>query len=121
MTYSGITQLAPLTVAVPLIAAAVLMAGSRHFGRAVADALASIVALGVTVMCAVLTVASTHAPIVYWMGGWIPRHQLALGIGFAIDPMGGGLATLAALLVTAALVFSWRYFETVGALFHTLM
>ena len=33
------------------------------------------------------------------------------GIDFAVDPLGAGLACLAAVLVTAALVFSWRYFE----------
>src|SRR5947208_3285178 len=31
------------------------------------------------------------------------------------------MAALAATLVTAVLVFSWRYFEEVGALFHVLV
>src|SRR5579885_1964394 len=121
MTYGFVDHLAPLAVAVPLICAAALTPLSRHLPRAAADAIATAAAVAVTAMCAVLTLASTHAPIVYWMGGWVPRHGLAVGIGFVVDPIGGGLATLAALLVTSALVFSWRYFDSVGTLFHTLM
>jgi len=121
MTYGFVHHLAPLAVAAPLICAAALMPLSRHLPRAAADAIATAAALAVTAMCAALTIASTHAPIVYWMGGWVPRHALAVGIGFVVDPIGGGLATLAALLVSSALVFSWRYFDSVGTLFHTLM
>ncbi len=32
----------------------------------------------------------------------------------AFDPLGAGLATLAAALVGAAFLFTWRYFETPG-------
>ena len=38
-----------------------------------------------------------------------------------IDPLGGGLATLSAVLVTASLVFSWRYFDQIVVLYPTLM
>jgi hypothetical protein len=33
-----------------------------------------------------------------------------------IDPLGAGLATLVAALVTASFVFSWRYFREVKSL-----
>ena len=56
-----------------------------------------------------------------WLGGWTPRHGAAIGIALAVDPLGAGAATLAGLLVLAAMVFSWRYFETVGPFFHALM
>src|SRR5205085_8277407 len=39
----------------------------------------------------------------------------------SIDPIGAGLGTLAAILVLAALIYSWRYFEAVDGLFHALM
>jgi multicomponent Na+:H+ antiporter subunit D len=59
---------------------------------------------------------------VYWFSGWRPREGLALGISFSIDPVGAGLATLAAVLVTAALVFSGPYFaETVEHRYPILM
>lgn len=69
---------------------------------------------------ALLVQAAGH-PIVYWFGGWTPRNGVALGVAFAIDQVGAALATLGGLLMTAALVFSWRYFEAVGTFFHALM
>ena len=60
--------------------------------------------------------------LVYWFGNWHPRPGgIAIGIAFVADPLGAGLAAFVGLLGTAALVFSWRYFESVGALFHALM
>jgi hypothetical protein len=46
---------------------------------------------------------------------------IALGIAFTVDPVGAGLATLAGVLATAALTFSWRIFEAVRTLHHCLM
>jgi multicomponent Na+:H+ antiporter subunit D len=59
--------------------------------------------------------------LVYWFGGWGPRQGIALGISFAIDPIGAGLAALAGLLVLAGLLFSSKYFDTIGNLYHVLM
>ena len=59
--------------------------------------------------------------IVYWFGGWTPRHGLALGIEFHIDPIGAGLALFATTLTLASLVFSAKYFDTVGNHFHALL
>src|SRR5205085_10166280 len=56
-----------------------------------------------------------------WFGGWKPRDGVSVGISFTVDPFGAALAALIATLVTAALVFSWRYFDEVGTLFHVLM
>ncbi len=58
---------------------------------------------------------------VYWFAGFRPRHGIAIGIDFAVDPISAGLAALAALLVTAAMIFSWRYFHRVATYFHALM
>ena len=46
---------------------------------------------------------------------------MAIGISLSIDPMGAGMATFAGLLVTAALIYSLRYFDAVEGLFHGLM
>lgn len=116
--------LPPLPVAVPLLVAAALAATSSLPGvgrRRVADTVAIATAAAVTVMCVLLLLQAAGAPIVYWFGGWRPRHGVALGISFAIDPFGAGMAALAALLVTASLVFSWRYFVEIGNLYHVLM
>ena len=59
------------------------------------------------------------AAIVYWFGGLRPGG-LAVGIGFERLPLGAGLATLV-VLVTASLVFCWRYFRGVATYYHGLM
>jgi multicomponent Na+:H+ antiporter subunit D len=113
--------LAPLTVAVPLICAAALAATNFISRRLMTDVVAVAASAAVTTFCAILLARSVHGPIVYWFGGWKPSHGVALGISFSIDSLGAGTATFAALLVTASLLFSVRYFQTVGALFHSLM
>ncbi|MFN2555500.1 MAG: complex I subunit 5 family protein [Nitriliruptorales bacterium] len=114
--------LASLIIAVPLLVAALLMVLNPLFPRRVlTDSLATATAAAVTLGCAILVVASANQPVVAWLGGWQPRNGLAVGIALAVDPIGAGIATLAALLTTAALLFSWRYFEAVGTLYHVLM
>lgn len=114
-------HVAALPVAVPLIAAAVIVA-SRHFARRWLDDLAGAgSAAAVVALCAILLDRSVRNPFAYWMGGWRPSHMVAVGISFSIDPIGAGLATFAALLVTAAMVYSWHYFDDVHGLFHALM
>src|SRR5205807_4359960 len=68
-----------------------------------------------------LAVHAGHEPFAYWLGGWRPAHGVAIGISLSIDPLGGGLAAFASLMVVAALAYSWRYFEAVKGLFHGLM
>jgi len=108
-------------VAVPLVIAALLGAFNRHIYRRLADLTALLGAAYCVWSCAVLMLSSAHRPIVYWMGGWAPRGAAAIGISFAIDPFGAGIAAFASLLVFMALVFSWHYFDSVGTLFHVLM
>ncbi|HEU5200605.1 MAG TPA: proton-conducting transporter membrane subunit [Ktedonobacterales bacterium] len=113
--------LVPLPFAVPLLVAAALAATSSISGRRFVDSISTATALFVTVVCALLVVQSIPAPIVYAFGGWQPQHGIVIGILFVIDPLGAGLATLVAALVTASFVFSWRYFREVKSLFHILM
>ncbi len=110
-----------LAVAIPMLGAAVLVAIRHWTSRRVNDLLATGVAVTVVVICAILLVRSVHQPIAYWMGGWRPSHQVTIGISFSIDSIGGGMATFAALLVTAALIYSWQYFKAADGLFHALM
>ncbi len=115
------SSLAPLPLVIPLSAAAVLAGLNKFIPRRLADSIAILTALAVGSISGELMSLSSHAPIVYWFGGWTPRAQVALGITFAIDPIGAGLATLASLLVLCAFIFSWRYFDSIGTVYHVLM
>ena len=64
-----------------------------------------------TVVSIVLGFHAADGRLVYWFAGWHPRQGVAIGIDFAIDTFGAGLAAVVSLLVTAALTFSTRYFE----------
>jgi len=118
-----VDQLPALAVVVPLLAAAAISALNpvlRH-RRRVLDGAAIATSAAVTVMLLVLLSRTAAGDVVYWFAGFRPSHRIAIGIDFAAGPLSTGLAALAALLVTAAMVFSWRYFQRVGTFYHTLM
>jgi multicomponent Na+:H+ antiporter subunit D len=110
-----------LPLAVPLLMAAFLVGTSKLMPPRLRDFLAILTATFVAVVCVILMLLSRHQPIVYWFGGWLPHDGVALGISFFIDPISAGLAALVSLLVIAAFVYSLRYFDTVGTLYHALM
>jgi multicomponent Na+:H+ antiporter subunit D len=116
-------QLMPLPVVIPLLAAAATAALSPVFRarRRLLDGTAIVASAATAVVLGVITDQAAHGEVVYWFAGFRPSHHAAIGIDFAADPIGAGLACLAAVLVTAAMIFSWRYFERVGTYFHTLM
>jgi multicomponent Na+:H+ antiporter subunit D len=115
-------HIAALPVFIPLLAAAVLTALRHWMPRLLNDAVATGVGIAVVTLSALLLAHTAHGhPFAYWMGGWRPSHSVAIGISLSIDPIGAGLATYMALLVTAALVYSWRYFEAADGLYHALM
>jgi multicomponent Na+:H+ antiporter subunit D len=115
-------QITALPIAVPLIAAALLVAIRRWTPRLVNDAIATGAGVAVIVLCALLLAHTAHGhPFAYWMGGWRPGHSVAIGISLGVDPIGAGLATFSAVLVTASLVYSWHYFESGDGMFQALM
>jgi multicomponent Na+:H+ antiporter subunit D len=114
-------QITALPVVVPMIAAAFLVAVRHWTPRLFNDLSAGGVAIAVVTLSAILLVRAAHRPFAYWMGGWRPSHMVAVGISFSIDPIGVGMATFAGTLVTAALIYSWRYFDGADGLFHALM
>jgi multicomponent Na+:H+ antiporter subunit D len=118
-----VNQLMPLPVVVPLLTAAAAAALSPVFRskRRLLDGTAITASAVTTVILGVITYQAAHGEVVYWFAGFRPSHHVAIGIDFAADAIGAGLACLAGLLVTAAMVFSWRYFERVGTYYHTLM
>jgi len=118
-----VNQLPVLAVVVPLLATAAISALNPllRSRRRVLDAAAIVIAAAVTVMLFALMIRTAHGDEVYWFAGFRPHRGVAIGIDFAVGPLSAGLATLAGLLVTAAMLFSWRYFERVGTYYHALM
>jgi multicomponent Na+:H+ antiporter subunit D len=114
-------DLAPIAVAIPLVTAAVLVGAAVMLPRAVVDAASLAAAIAVAVLCALVLSDVGDKSIVYWFGGWEPRHGVAIGVSFAIDQIGAGLALFVAVTFVAAFMFSWRYFVVVGPFFHALM
>lgn len=112
-------DLSTIAIAIPLIGAAALIGIAPLMTWRVRHLAAILIAAATTAVCAILT--TSPELLVHWFGGWEPVRGMAIGLGFAVDPIGAGIATLAAILGTAAFVFSWRFFEDVGALFHALM
>jgi len=109
-------------VAIPFLVAAAIAAFSPVLRRRMVETVAILTSLAATALCAALLWWASREPVVYWFAGWRPRHGLALGISFTVDAFGAGMATLVAVLATAAFVFSWRYFEAhEGHRFHILM
>ena len=113
--------LVPLPVAIPLVAAGALTATGHFLGRRADDLVGIATAAATSAISTLLLVRSLDHDLVYWFGGWTPRHGIALGVALDVDPFSAALAALAGALMTASFVFAWRYFDEVGTLFHVLM
>jgi multicomponent Na+:H+ antiporter subunit D len=115
-------KLAPLVVGAPFLVAAVF-AMSLPLSRRRDDLIAIVTAsAGVIFVAALLIdVLGRDIPVVTWVGGWQPRQGVALGVSMAFDPLSTSLALLAAVLVCAAFLVAWRYFETPGPIFHAMV
>ena len=115
------THISALPVVVPFLAGPLLVAVGHFAPRWFNDSIATMSAIAVTALCALLAVHAGQHPFPYWVGGWTPRHGTTIGISLSIDVLGAGLAAFSALLVTAAFAYSLRYFDAVEGLFHGLM
>jgi multicomponent Na+:H+ antiporter subunit D len=113
--------LAPLAFAVPLVVAAVCAGIGPFVPRRVLDALAFAATVFSLAACALLASDAAQGTVVHWFGGWEPRHGIALGIAFVVDPVGAALAAFAAFLTTAAMAFAWTYYDESGPAFPVLM
>jgi multicomponent Na+:H+ antiporter subunit D len=118
-----VDQLLALAVVVPLLMAATICALNPllRSNRRILDAAAIVTSAAAAVMLIVIMFRTVHGDATYWFAGFRPAHHVAIGIDFAVGPLSAGLASLAAVLVTASMIFSWRYFEQVGVYYHALM
>jgi multicomponent Na+:H+ antiporter subunit D len=111
----------PLPVVVPLIAAAVLVALGAVLPRRVQDVIGIAAAATATGFALLILAAAERHDVLHWFGGWHPRHGIALGISFSVDPLGAGMAALACGLDFLALVYSWTYMRRQSQTFDVLM
>lgn len=110
-----------LPVALPLAGAALLASVRSWLSRVAADLLGIVFAAIALVVDLLLLNRALHGGFVYWFGNWYPRGNLVPGIGFVIEPVGAGLAVLAALLTLLALIFAWKLVDSGGNHFQPLM
>jgi multicomponent Na+:H+ antiporter subunit D len=59
--------------------------------------------------------------MIYWFSGWRPSAGMAIGIDYAVGPLGAGMASLAGVLASAALVYCLRYFDSARGRHHALV
>jgi multicomponent Na+:H+ antiporter subunit D len=111
----------PLPVAIPLLAAALVMGTSKHLPRWLTDAIAIGTAVLVLVVCVGLTLQTQNGAVVYWFGGWQPQNGVAIGISFSIDAASAILAGFIALLFVLTFTYSAWYFDDVGRVYHVIM
>jgi multicomponent Na+:H+ antiporter subunit D len=118
-----VTVLLPLIVALPLLVAAALALAGPWTPKRLDDVAGIAVALTSLVLAIVVATRVGHRLLVYWFGGWRPAApgRFPLGIAFAADRLGAGLACIVLLLLVAALVYSWRYLEDAHYLYVVLM
>jgi len=108
-----------LAVLVPVVAGT-LLAGIAPFAdrRQVLLPVGSAVA---SLVLAAIVLGRTGDREVVWFSGWHPRDGVAIGIGFAADPLGAGLAVFIATLGIVAIVLAARLITSENLHFDTLM
>jgi multicomponent Na+:H+ antiporter subunit D len=89
--------------------------------RRVVDACAIFTMLAATGAACVVLHATGTGRTYEWLGNWRPHDGVSVGLPFVADPVSAGLAVLVAFLTTCALLFSWRYLDSVGGHFHALV
>lgn len=113
--------LPPLTVAIPLFAAALLAATGWFLPKRVVAGVALAAAAATTAIEIVALLQSWPHPLDHWFGHWSVEHHFAVGILFTLDPIDGALACTVGLLIVAAFVFAVIAVDEVSHGFHVLM
>src|SRR5512132_2169831 len=100
------SEIAPLAIGIPFATAALLAALKPW--RTGDDLIATSVAGVTAIFCVALLIDAigSSGPVVSYLGAWrfLPGGAV-IGVTIAFDPLGAGLATLAAVLVATALLF----------------
>ncbi|MFD0327882.1 complex I subunit 5 family protein [Streptacidiphilus monticola] len=88
-----------------------LAVAGRILPRVGRDVFTGVCAAAELVLLAVLFARTGDGRTVDWQGGWRPSHGQSVGIVLVGDRLGIGIALLTAVLVLAAVAYSWHYFE----------
>jgi len=113
VTVAALSVLVPMLVACSLAGAAAFT--QRRQGLvAVAGAVA---ALGLTIAL----LARDETRLLVWFGGWEPRRGVAVGVNFAVDGIGAGLAVFVAALGVVSLGLAARLVRVESTIFDALM
>lgn len=108
-----------LSVLVPIVAGTFLSLTASHERRRVA---AGVAVLAVTAALVLLAITLSHVGggrMIVWWGGWAPSGRV-VGIGFAIDPLGAGLALFVTALAVPTLVMSGYVIRASAQLFFAV-
>jgi multicomponent Na+:H+ antiporter subunit D len=115
-------SIAALAILVPILGAVAMSAVGTRLPQLAAWITTFAAAAATAVLCALLVHRAGRGLVVTWFGGWHPRSGgVAFGIDLAVDHLGGGMALLAATLVTATVLYSWRYLGLSSPHAHALM
>ncbi|HEX4218664.1 MAG TPA: complex I subunit 5 family protein [Acidimicrobiales bacterium] len=117
----GVAMLPPLIVAIPILMACLVLVCGRVLPHRVIDAVAVATAGAVVALLAVLLAHTGQGRIITWAAHWEPHHGYSVGIVLVGDPVGVGIALLAACLAVLALVFSIHYFDAIDDHYQCLM
>lgn len=115
------TALLPLLVAMPILAACLLLAVGRRLPKSLANTVVLAVSVASTGAAGCVLAAAAGRTVVAWMGGWHPRDGLAVGIALAADPLSAGLAVLIGALTGCAALYSRRGLDEAGIRFDALL
>ena len=113
--------LLPLPAVVPLLAAAVNIAGDHVLPRRVGDSIGLAASVATCVFTFWIAADSMNHDVLHWFGGWHPDGGVAIGIAFTADPLGAGMAALVSLLVLLVLTYSTVYLADAGRPYDTLI
>ena len=117
----SISQSLPLLVAIPIIASCVVAAMAKRAPRVVINLIALLGAVFTSALAIAVITRVSARTAVEWLGAWHPGGNVAVGISFVADPMAAGFATLIALSVACAVLYSWRGLDEADARYYALM
>src|SRR3954463_4828159 len=103
-----------------MLAATLLAATSPVSRRRAAGIVGLVAALATAALCAATLAHVDGGTLVVWFGGWRPRAGAAVGIDFAVDPLGGGFALFVAVIGVAALVMCIEVIQVEDHLFDAI-
>ena len=108
-----------LSVLVPVVAGTFLSLTASLERRRVAAAVAVLTAVAALVLVAVTLSHVGGGRMIVWWGGWAPSGRV-VGIDFAIDPIGAGLALFVTALAVPTLLMSGYVIRSSAQLFFAV-